>query len=63
MNAPMTTQNVNAWVHLSKDWQIARLTDWAAMLEERLAQLDPLYISYAWGRTDAASSRNSQEEK
>lgn len=50
MNAPITEQNVRAWAQLDPKWQLVRLTDWAAMLEERVAELDPLYQAYPWGR-------------
>jgi hypothetical protein len=49
MNAPMTEENAQAWSHLDPVYQIARLTDWAAMLEERMAKLDPNYMAYQWG--------------
>ena len=49
MNAPMTEENVAGWMYLDQKWQITRLTEWAAMLEERVAELDPQYRGYQWG--------------
>ena len=48
----MTDDNARAWASMgiSKDWQIKRLTDWANMLERRVAQLDPMYRAFPFGR-------------
>ena len=53
--SPMTTSNVEAWNAMvengmSKDARLERIIDWARMLEERVAELDPHYMAYPWGR-------------
>jgi hypothetical protein len=52
----MTKDNAQAWAQLEPKWQIIRLTDWAAMLEERVKELDPEYRSYPWGRNKTSLS-------
>ena len=59
----MTQEAVQVWANLDPKWQIARLTDWAAMLEERLAQLDPYYKAYPWGRTLPAATEGKPNEQ
>jgi len=51
----LTHEYVEAWkdMGISKDWQIKRISEWAAMLEKRLAQLDSNYRTYPFGRIDA----------
>ena len=54
MEAPLTRQNYEAWdgmVNGGMKPQVAfeRMTDWAAMLEDRVAELDPNYLVYRWG--------------
>ena len=47
----MTDDNVASWnTTISTRYQMERLQDWANMLEARVAELDPEYRSYAWGR-------------
>lgn len=48
----MTDNNARAWAEMgiSKDEQIKRLTDWANMLERRVAQIDPMYRAFQFGR-------------
>jgi len=48
----MTDDNNIIWSLMEKKHQITRLTDWANMLEKRVAELDPLYRGYHWGRID-----------
>lgn len=48
--APLTKQDIMGWRNLEPHIAIQRLGDWAAMLEERLAELDPLYQAHPWGR-------------
>jgi hypothetical protein len=48
----MTDENNIIWSRIDKKHQITRLTDWANMLEKRVAELDPLYRGYHWGRRD-----------
>lgn len=36
---------------MASKWQIKRLTEWANMLEKRVAELDPNYRAYQFGRT------------
>jgi len=50
----MTDEAAASWaaMGLSQTWQIKRLTDWANMLEKRVAELDQNYRSYPYGRTD-----------
>lgn len=55
MKAPMTEDNLAAWramveSGMDKAVLLERLADWARMLEERVAELDPQYQSYPWGR-------------
>jgi hypothetical protein len=38
--------------------QLERLQDWANMLEARVAQLDPDYRAYPWGRNFTKEIRN-----
>lgn len=47
----MTDNNVECWnTTISMKYQLQRLQDWANMLEARVAELDPEYRSYPWGR-------------
>jgi hypothetical protein len=53
--APMTKQNARAWeamVEQGMESSVAydHMAQWAAMLEERIAKLDPQYQAYHWGR-------------
>jgi hypothetical protein len=48
----MTEYNNIVWSRIDKKYQITRLTEWANMLEKRVAELDPLYRGYHWGRID-----------
>jgi hypothetical protein len=47
----MTDESMQYWAQLKPEWQIQRLKDWALMLERRLAELDPNYRAYSFGRT------------
>ena len=52
--APMTRDNARAWegmVQGGMDPRHAyeRMAQWAAMLEERVAKLDPQYRNFNWG--------------
>ena len=52
----ITTDSAAFWsVTLSRQWQIQRLVEWAAMLERRVAELDPDYRAYPWGRTETGT--------
>lgn len=55
----MTDDNAAAWANMgiSKEWQIKRLTDWANMLEKRLAEFDRNYRCYPFGRRDVGMFR------
>ena len=46
----MTQDAADAWASISKEWQIKRLREWAEMLEARVAELDPMYRAYPFGR-------------
>ena len=48
----MTDRNAQAWSHLDPKWREKRMREWAEMLERRVAQLDPDYEFYHWGRRD-----------
>ena len=63
MNAPLTRQNYVAWMAMvdggmSKGVVIERMTDWAAMLEKRLAELDPQYQGHQFGRNEHSLFNN-----
>lgn len=50
----MTVQNNIAWKGMvtggmKQEIAYRRMSDWAAMLEERMAELDPDYASRQWG--------------
>lgn len=54
MKTPMTLRNFIAWRDMvtgGMPWDCAyqRMADWAGMLEERLAELDPNYQARPWG--------------
>ena len=51
-NPDLTQIYVKAWkeMGISKDCQIKRISEWAEMLETRLAELDPDYKTYQFGR-------------
>lgn len=54
MKCPMTLQAFTAWNDMVKggmpmDCAFQRMADWAGMLEERLAELDPNYQARHWG--------------
>jgi len=51
----MTDEMAKAWdvMGLTDSMQIERLQDWANMLEKRIAEFDPLYRAYQWGRKSA----------
>lgn len=48
----MTDECVVAWsaMRIRDDVLLRRVVDWANMLERRLAELDPLYRAYPFGR-------------
>ena len=47
----MTDENLDQWRQtIALQHQIERLSDWANMLEQRVAEFDPNYRSYYWGR-------------
>ena len=47
----MTDENMETWRQsIALQHQVERLTDWANMLEQRVAELDPNYRTYPWGR-------------
>jgi hypothetical protein len=51
MKITMTDENLASWNStISIKYQMQRLQDWANMLEQRVAELDPDYRSYAWGK-------------
>jgi hypothetical protein len=52
--APMTRDNARAWEGMVQDGMdprhaYERMAQWAAMLEERVAKLDPQYRNFNWG--------------
>lgn len=52
--APMTRDNARAWEGMVKGGMdprhaYERMAQWAAMLEERVAKLDPQYRNFNWG--------------
>lgn len=47
--APLTQRNIQAWSHLRPRDAAERELEWTAMLERRVAQLDPQYQAYQWG--------------
>ena len=49
----MTERNAQAWSQLDPKWREQRMREWAGMLERRVAQLDPDYEAFPWGRRDA----------
>lgn len=51
----MTDEMAKAWdtMGLTESMQIERIQDWANMLEKRVAEFDPLYRAYPWGRNSA----------
>lgn len=61
----MTVQNHNAWKAMvsggmDKDIAYRRMSDWAAMLEERMAELDPDYAGRQWGLNFASPLGDSE---
>ena len=50
----MTDEAVAQWRQtIAVIHQVERLQDWANMLERRVAELDPDYKTYPWGRNYA----------
>lgn len=50
IHAPETRANITMWRNLPPDVFVQRLGDWAAMLEVRMAELDPNYQAHPWGQ-------------
>lgn len=48
----MTDLMIETWdkAGLTDSLLIDRLKDWANMLEKRVAEFDPMYRGYPWGR-------------
>jgi len=53
-NKTLTEEYAGAWASmgLSQGWQMTRIKEWANMLEKRVAELDPDYRAYPFGRID-----------
>ena len=62
-NSPLTDRNAKAWADMgiALEHQLLRVTEWAAMLEKRIAELDPNYQTYPWGREIVLETVKSPE--